>query len=53
MMKLAMTLLFMPLISGAAEGFGGMLGILLTQKSVLYIGQISYGHVSRPGPADS
>ncbi len=42
-MNLAMTLLFIPLISGAAEGFDGIFGTLLTQKSLRYVGQISYG----------
>jgi peptidoglycan/LPS O-acetylase OafA/YrhL len=42
-MHLAMTLLFTPLISGAASGFTGPLGLLLDQEPVQYIGKISYG----------
>jgi peptidoglycan/LPS O-acetylase OafA/YrhL len=42
LMNLAMTLLFIPLISGAADGFAGMLGSLLSRRPLLYVGQISY-----------
>jgi peptidoglycan/LPS O-acetylase OafA/YrhL len=42
-MNLAMTLLFVPLISGAASGFTGPAGMILMQKPIRYIGKISYG----------
>jgi peptidoglycan/LPS O-acetylase OafA/YrhL len=42
-MNLAMTLLSAPLISGAAKGFTGILGSILTLRSIRYIGKISYG----------
>jgi peptidoglycan/LPS O-acetylase OafA/YrhL len=42
-MGLAMTLLFTPLISRAAQGFTGFPGVLLTRRPILYIGKISYG----------
>ena len=42
-MNLAMTFLFVPLISGAASGFTGPAGILLMLKPIRYIGRISYG----------
>jgi len=43
LMNLAMTLLFMPLIFRAAAGFTGVVGVILTQRPILYIGKISYG----------
>jgi peptidoglycan/LPS O-acetylase OafA/YrhL len=43
LMNLGMTLLYTPLISGAAEGFTGLPGFVLTRKPLLYIGKISYG----------
>jgi peptidoglycan/LPS O-acetylase OafA/YrhL len=42
-MSLSLTLLFTPLISGAAQGFTGVVGFLLTRKFILYLGRISYG----------
>src|SRR6266480_6359691 len=41
--NLTMTLLFIPLISGAANGFGGLSGWLLMQPPIRYLGRISYG----------
>jgi len=41
--NLSMTLLFIPLISGAANGFGGLSGWLLMQPPIRYLGRISYG----------
>jgi len=43
LVHVGMLLLFMPLIYGAAHGFGGIPGILLTRKPLLYLGKISYG----------
>jgi peptidoglycan/LPS O-acetylase OafA/YrhL len=43
LMSLALTLLFTPLISRAAQGFTGVIGFFLTRRSILYIGRISYG----------
>jgi peptidoglycan/LPS O-acetylase OafA/YrhL len=42
-MNLAMIFLFTPLISGAASGFTGLPGMILMQRSLRYIGKISYG----------
>jgi len=42
-MSLALTLLFTPLISSAAQGFTGVVGFFLMRRSILYIGRISYG----------
>lgn len=43
LMNLAMTLLFIPLISGAASGFKGVAGVLLMLWPLRYLGRISYG----------
>ena len=43
MVNLAVTLLFIPLISGAANGFSGLPGQLLMQRPLRYVGRISYG----------
>jgi peptidoglycan/LPS O-acetylase OafA/YrhL len=42
-LHVAMTFLFTPLIAGAASGFTGVPGLFLNQKSIRYIGKISYG----------
>lgn len=42
-MNFAMTLVFVPLISGAASGFTGLAGMVLMLKPIRYIGKISYG----------
>ena len=43
LMSLALTLLFTPLISSAAQGFTGVFGFFLMRRSILYVGRISYG----------
>ena len=43
LMSFALALLFTPLISRAAQGFTGVLGVLLTRRPILYLGGISYG----------
>lgn len=43
LIHVGMLLLFMPLIYGAAQGFAGIPGVLLTQRPLLYLGKISYG----------
>jgi peptidoglycan/LPS O-acetylase OafA/YrhL len=43
MINLATTLLFIPLISGAANSFSGLPGWLLMQRPIRYLGRISYG----------
>ena len=42
-MNFAMTLVFVPLISGAASGFTGLAGMVLMLNPIRYIGKISYG----------
>lgn len=42
-MSLALTLLFTPLISHAAQGFTGVTGFFFMRRSIQYIGRISYG----------
>jgi peptidoglycan/LPS O-acetylase OafA/YrhL len=42
-MSLALTLLFTPLISRAADGFTGVTGFFFMRRSIQYIGRISYG----------
>ena len=42
-MSFALALLFTPLISRAARGFTGVLGVVFTLRPILYIGTISYG----------
>jgi peptidoglycan/LPS O-acetylase OafA/YrhL len=39
----ALALLFTPLISRAARGYSGVLGVFFTLTPILYIGRISYG----------
>ena len=43
LMSFALALLFTPLISRAARGFTGVLGVVFTLRPILYIGTISYG----------